>query len=387
MTRSVFIFPMSVLAAAVLVLGVGASPASAAPSDGYASWTVAGSTAAFTGTLTLPAGFPATTVASTSQSFATSAGNSSWLPATSPAGLLVGSSRGKPYVSINPTSQSVPSVTTFTFATPVPAGVWGAAFGDIDAETIAVSATDATGAPVSAANLGVTSFNYCDAASNSCSAPTLPLVLPTLTTDATSVSAQDPLCPSSPANCNTQGGSIWVAPLVALSTLTVTSTHKLVGSPAAQMWFASVARTVAGVITLGTLPPVVVQLVEPDGDVIASTTTAADGSFVLPPVVPSADYVLRVDPAVAPDAPTIPIDVSTGDVAGVTINAAPDPLAEVTPVPTPAAVLATPPAPELAATGADIGPVAGIGIALLVAGVAAFVIAGVLRKRRSHGGD
>ena len=93
MSRIAAVVPV---AAAALVLAGGAVPASAAPSDGYATWTVAGSTGAFTGTVSLPAGFPATTVASTSQSFATSSGNSSWLPATSPADVLVGSSRNKP---------------------------------------------------------------------------------------------------------------------------------------------------------------------------------------------------------------------------------------------------------------------------------------------------
>ena len=382
MSRLAAVIPVAFVAAAALILAGGAAPASAAPSDGYATWTVAGTTGAFTGTVSLPAGFPATTVASTSQSFATSSGNSSWLPATSPAGVLVGSSRNKPYVSINPTSQTVPSVTTFSFATPAPAGVWGAAFGDIDAESISISATDATGAPVAAADLGVTSFNYCDATPNSCSAPTLPLLFPTLTSGPTTVTAEDPLCPSTPANCNTQGGSIWVAPLVALSTLTVTSTHKLVGSPAAQMWFASVARTVSGVITLGGLPPVIVQLVEPDGDVVTSTTTAADGSFTLPSVAPSADYALRVDPAVFPDEPAVAIDASTGDVVGVAVDVAPAAPPVVAPVVTPAAPAVAPAAPELAATGADTALVAGSGIALLVAGAGALSAGAVLRRGR-----
>jgi len=391
MRRAAAFLPLSLVAAAALVFGGGASPASAAPSDGYASWTVAGSTGAYTGTIALPAGFPATTVASTSRAFGTSSGNSSWLPATSPAGQLVGSSQGKPYVSINPTSTTVPSTTTFSFATPTPVGVWGAASGDIDAESLTISATDATGAPVAAADLGVASFNYCDATPNSCSAQATPLVLPTLTAAATTVSAEDPLCPTTAANCNTQGGSIWIAPLVSLSSLSITSTYKS-GSPAAQMWFASVARTVAGVITLGTLPPVVVQLVEADGDVVASTTTAADGSFTLPPVIPSAEYSLRIDPAVAPQAPVVPVDVTAGDFTTVAIDAAevvvapapspapvPDPATPVAPV-VPAA--ASPAAPELAATGTEIGTALGVGIALLAAGVVVFVGRAVVRRRR-----
>jgi len=378
MSRHAALLPLSVLAAAALALTVGVAPASAAPSDGYASWTVAGTPGAYTGTVALPAGFPVTTVTSTSRAFSTSSGNSSWLPASSPAGQLVGSSQGKPYVSINPNTTTVPSTTTFAFATSTPVGVWGAAFGDIDAESLTISATDATGAPVAAADLGVTSFNYCDATPNSCSAPALPLVLPTLTSAATSVTAEDPLCPTTPANCNTQGGSVWIAPLVSLSTLTITSTYKA-GSPAAQMWFASVARTVAGVITLDELPPVVVQLVEPDGDVVASTTTAADGSFTLPPVIPAADYVLRIDPAVAPDAPTIPVDVNTGDLLSVALDAAPE---VVTPSPAMSPVAA--PAPELAATGIDTAPVLGLGAGLLALGTLAYAATLVARTHRGR---
>ncbi|WP_411699748.1 hypothetical protein [Conyzicola sp.] len=385
MRRRAAFLPISLLAAALLVVA-GAGPASAAPSDGYATWAVAGTTGAYTGTVALPAGFPATTVTSTSRAFGTSSGNSSWLPTSSPAGQLVGSSQGKPYVSINPTSTTVPSTTTFRFATPTPVGVWGAAFGDIDAESLTISATDATGAPVAAADLGITSFNYCDATPNSCSAQATPLTLPTLTSTANSVTAEDPLCPTVGANCNTQGGSIWIAPLVSLSTLTITSTYKA-GSPAAQMWFASVARTVAGVITLGTLPPVVVQLIEADGEVVASTTTAADGSFTLPPVIPSATYELRVDPAVAPNAPTVPIDVSVGDSVAVAFDvvpflAAPTPAPSPTavpgpnPVPAPAVPAAAAPAPaELADTGTDPAPSLAVAVALLAAGTAAILAA------------
>lgn len=370
--------PLWALATAALVLAVGVAPASAAPSDGYASWTVGGVAGAYTGTLALPAGFPATGVASDSRAFATSSGDSSWLPAASPAGALVGSSRGKPYVSINPVSATVPSTTVFSFAAPTPVGVWGAAFGDIDAESLTVSATDATGAPVAAADLGISAFNYCDAAPSSCSAASPPLVLPTLTGGAATVTAEDPLCPSVTANCNTQGGSIWIAPLVPLSTLSITSTYKA-GSPAAQMWFASVARTVAGVVTLGTLPPVLVELIDPAGDVVTSTTTASDGSFTLPPVVPRPDYRLRVDPAVAPDEPLVPVDASAADVTGVAVDIAPAAL------PVPAEAPAAPTAPTLPDTGADPAPLlAGAGVLVLL-GAGAVVVARTGRRGGRRG--
>jgi hypothetical protein len=359
---------------AALLVALGATPASAAPSDGYATWTTSGSANAWAGTLTLPAGFPTTTLTSTSRALNLSGGGSQWLPADTPAGQLVGSSRDKPYLSINPAANTAGSVstTTFTFATPTPVGVWGAAFGDIDAEVLGVSATDAAGQPVAPAALGVAAFNYCLTATtpNPCGASPGLTPLPTLTDAPTGVTAADPLCPSTPANCATSGASIWVEPAVALSTLSVTSTYAA-GIPQAQMWFASVARTVAGVITIGELPPVVVQLVEADGDVIAEATTAVDGSFTLPPVVPASNYTLRIDPDSAPADATLPapivVDVSAGDLTSVaaTVVAAADP---------PVAAPAPAPAPELAATGLDAAPFVGGAAVLLVLGVIALVI-------------
>ena len=369
----------------VAVLGaLGAAPANAAPSDGYATWTTSGTANAWAGTLSLPAGFPATSLTSTSRTLGLSGGGSSWLPADTPAGELVGTSRNKPYLSINPAANTPGSVstTTFTFASPTPVGVWGAAFGDIDAEVLGVSATTAGGAPVAAADLGVTAFNYCltTTTPNPCGGTPGLTPLPTLTSTATGVTAADPLCPGTPANCATSGASIWVEPTVALTTLSVTSTFAS-GIPAAQMWFASVARTVAGVITIGELPTVTVQLVEPDGDVIATAPTAADGSFTLPPVVPAADYVLRVDPGSLPAGFAAPaalaVDVSAGDLTTVAAVVA-APAAVDPPAPAPAALPA--PAPELAATGADIAPILIGAGALLVLGVIALIVG---RRRRT----
>jgi LPXTG-motif cell wall-anchored protein len=381
MRRRGFTFALILLVA--LLGAFGAAPANAAPSDGYANWTTSGSANAWAGTLSLPAGFPTTTLTSTSRTLGLSGGGSSWLGADTPAGELVGSSRNKPYLSINPAANSAGSVstTTFTFATPTPVGVWGAAFGDIDAEVLGVSATSATGTAVTAADLGVTAFNYCltTTTPNPCGGAPGLTPLPTLTSTASGVTAADPLCPTVAANCSTSGASIWVEPAVALSTLTVTSTFAS-GIPAAQMWFASVARTVAGVITIGELPPVIVQLVEPDGDVIATAPTAADGSFTLPPVVPAADYELRIDPASVPAGFAAPapvaVDVSAGDLTTVAAAVVAAPVAVDPPVPAPAAVLA----PELAATGADVAPIIiGAGV-LLVLGVIALIIG---KRRRT----
>lgn len=368
---------VAVVAVVASILATGSS-ASAAPSDGYGTWTIDATSVrnAFTGTVSLPAGFPATTVRSTSRTFDTSAGGSAWLPPESPPGQLVGSSEGHPYVSINPAANSAasPSTTTFTFATPTPVGVWGAALGDIDAESVEITATDATGAPVSSADLGVTSFNYCAAPrfASSCRDSAIRTVLPTLSATATSISAADPLCPTDSDHCSTSGASVWITPRVALSTLSVTSVF-VSGLPAAQLWFASVARTVAGVITLGAVPPVVVQLVDADGDVVTQTTTDSDGSFTLPPVVPASDYVLRVDPASLPSGVVfadVPVDVSTGDATGLALA-----VADAVPAAAPGAA----PDPALAATGQNLVPAVVVAAALMALGA-------VLARRRRIAG-
>ena len=239
--------------------GTAQAAAAAPPPAGYAAWTFTGTTTDYAGTLDLGNGFPATTFTTDSRtppgasaadpSGAIGGGATVWLPAGSLFGAVYGSSQAQPYLSLRPRADNAgsPSTTTYTFDGPTPVGTWAVALGDIDAEILTVTATDATGGPVTGTELGVTAFNYCDASprSSSCSGQTAPYVLPTVTVTAGAVTAQDPLCP--PTDCDTQGASVSVQPAVPLRTLTVTSTWKQ-GFPAYQTWFATKRATITGAV-------------------------------------------------------------------------------------------------------------------------------------------
>jgi hypothetical protein len=364
------------LALGVVLTIVTAGSASAAPSDGYATWTFAGTTTNYTGTVTLPTGFPAVTLTSTSRTPSAapiSSGASSWISAATPFGAVFGSSQNKPYLSLRPRADSAgnPSVTTFTFATPTPVGGWGVTLGDVDAERVTISATDALGAAVPAASLGVSTYNYCTPPGASCNNT----FVPTATPAGTTVSVEDPSCPAVTARCNTDGESAWINPTVAIKTLTVTSLWKQ-GFPTYQVWFATVARAISGTLatTCAVTQPLSAQLLDGSGAVVATSAVTA-GAFSFPLVAARSDYVVRADPATLPAGATqttAAADTSGADATGlaVTSSCPATPVTPVTPV-TPS----DPVVPTLAATGVVAWPLAAVGAGLVVTGV-------VLRRRR-----
>ncbi|MBG6237854.1 hypothetical protein IWX78_000809 [Mycetocola sp. CAN_C7] len=315
-----------VIATSVGVVVGGAIPAVAAPSDGYATWQATSSAAGYAGIVSVPPGFPDVSFTSTSRVVGASpiqSGASAWIPAGTSFGDTFGSSQGKPYINLRPAADNAApasaSTTVYEFAEPTPVGVWGVAFGDIDAESLSVSGTDATGNPVSAADLGAQeAFNYCDASprASTCSGLAAPYAVPEVSSSASAVTASDPQCPVTSSRCDTTGEAIWFSPRVPLSSLTVTSSWKQ-GFPSYQTWFATNSRTVAGTIGSTCLETDTsdVQLIAPSGAVITSTT-AVDGEFSLPPVAARADYSLRVDPASLPAgaiANSVDVDVSDAD--------------------------------------------------------------------------
>ena len=374
--RKIRLALLPALALGIVLAVVTAGSASAAPSAGYATWTFAGTSTNYTGTVTLPVGFPAVTLTSTSRTPSPtpiSSGASAWISAATPFGAVFGSSQNKPYLSLRPRADSAgnASTTTFTFATATPVGGWGVTFGDVDAERITISATDALGAAVPAASLGVTTYNYCTAPGASCAGTTVP----TATAAATSVGVEDPNCPAVPAQCNTDGEAAWVNPTVALKTLTVTSEWKQ-GFPTFQVWFATVARAISGTLATTCTPtaPLVAQLLDGSGAVVATSAVTA-GAFSFPLVAARSDYVVRTDPATLPAGATqvtAAANVSGADATGlaVTSSCAAAPVTPVTPV-TPT----DPDVPTLAATGVVAWPLAAVGAALILTGAA-------LRRRR-----
>ncbi len=159
--------------------------------------------------------FPAATFTSTvgTQSVASSA----TLTGTTPFGQVYGTSSGKSYLSVG--VPNTPGTVTLNFATAPTAGIWGFALGDIDAESVTITARDASGSPLNVAGWFKQSFNY--------------------VTGQTDVPTWNAGTGTIAGNVNdTNGASAWFSPTSAAKTITFTST-KLSGIPSYQIWIAT----------------------------------------------------------------------------------------------------------------------------------------------------
>lgn len=228
--------------AAPVALGSAAPGIAQATGGGYAGWTLAGSSGAYTGSVTLPAPFPVASFTSDSRAPAeVQSGLSNWIPAATPFGEAFGSSQDQPYLHLRPAADTpdTPSTTTYRFDSPTPTAGWGFLLGEIDADRVAVSATGPDGNPVPASGLGFEgAFNYCDASprpSSVCSggpaAGDPGFDIPMVVTAASSVELI--------GNGNDTGGAAgWFRPTVPLSTLTFVFTAQS-GFPVYHTWFAT----------------------------------------------------------------------------------------------------------------------------------------------------
>ncbi|MBB5785433.1 carboxypeptidase regulatory-like domain-containing protein [Jiangella mangrovi] len=326
--------------AAALALGVAGS---AYAEGSYAEVTLSGGAGAYEGTVTLPPGFPAVSFSSDSRAAATvPTGASNWISAGTPWGEVFGSSRDQPYLNLRPAADATgsPSTTVYTFDTPTPAGGWGFALGDIDSDIAMVSALDASGEPVAAADLGFEgAFNYCDASprpSGSVCSSGPPaggdgFDLPAAASGESSVT----LTGNGP---DTGGASGWFRPTVALSTLTVEFAWQT-GFPVYHTWFATELRSVAGTVTLDRTTPqagVELTLTSPGGEVVATAVTGDDGGYVFEGVAPGEyDVTMTVPDGLFPVGPTeLPADAVAAEVTGVDFDlTASEPEPEVHDVP------------------------------------------------------
>jgi hypothetical protein len=288
-----------------LVLGTGlaiggATSASAERAGNWGTFTLSGSSRAYTGTMTM-AGFPETTFTSNSRQSTVVSGASTWQSANTPSGAVYGTSRGQTYMNQRPTVDSVnpasASTTTYTFAEPTPgASSWSFVLGDVDADRATISATVSGGGAATAEQLGYEgSYNSCSAGAAggwSCTPdpdgttgrdrPTWDDATRTLTGNTAAV--------------DTAGATAWFTPTVSLTSLTITYQQRS-GFPVYQTWFADRTAAVSGTATLdGTpIPGAVVRVTAPRGTVY-TTTTDADGNYVFPRLPVIANYRVEVTP-------------------------------------------------------------------------------------------
>ncbi|MFJ8041732.1 Ig-like domain-containing protein [Kitasatospora sp. NPDC096147] len=302
----------TVTALAAVTLLAAAAPAAASGTE-YGAWDLPGRR------LTVPAaGFPAASVTTDSTNPTTPSGSSSFLNRATPFGAAFGSSQGLPYLSLRAASGNSPSTTTLAFETAPPAGSWGFALGDVDADTVTVSGTAADGSALTAADLGFRgAFTYCTGSPlpSGCGGPQTDLPRWDAAT-ATLVGS----------GADTSGAAGWFRPAKAVRSLTLTFTVQT-GIPLYQLWVAADTTAVAGRVgatgcaapdrtTLALLAADGTPVTGPDGRPV-TTTTAPDGSYAFTGLAAGAHRV-RVEPPPGYTARTATRDTPAGaDATGV----------------------------------------------------------------------
>ncbi len=314
--RTRLLVPAALLAAlAVLAVpGVLASPADAATTGLWAGWTTTGTNAFSVQVANTPPMTATVTTDSRQGQTGVISGASTWLAPGTPVGAKYGSSQGRPYLNLRPKADAptAPSTTTYSFAAPTPTSGWTFVLGDIDADKVQVRAIGPDGALLSAAQLGYRGgFNYC--------APGI-AGKPSCTGSAADVPAWDPATLTLTGNAaaaDTNGSAGWFEPNAPISALTFIFTQRS-GLPVYQTWFASLARDVTGTVSATTGSPggATLTLRDADGAVVATTTSAADGSYTFPGVQASDGYTVTLSPPagmIADGARTRPADLAAAD--------------------------------------------------------------------------
>ncbi|WP_312168099.1 carboxypeptidase regulatory-like domain-containing protein [Microbacterium sp.] len=287
-----------VLAAMIVAFAVvvGAIPAAAATTTAWASWQpLEGSAGAFTSSVQIAAN-PAITASVTSDSRAGQvglvSGASTWLAEGTPVGAKYGSSRDQQYMNLRPRVDNAtsPSTTTYSFASPTPTSGWTFVLGDIDADAVRIEAIGPDGQALTAEQIGFRGgFNYC--------APGI-AGKPSCTGSADDVPSWDAGTLTLTGNAeaaDTSGSAAWFEPAAPISTLSFVFTRRA-GFPVYQTWFASIARDITGSVVdelTGPVEGVELTLVDANGDVVGTTTTAADGSYGFPGFVATDGYTVR----------------------------------------------------------------------------------------------
>jgi hypothetical protein len=298
---------------------VGALPASAATVASWATWQpLTGTGGSFTTSVQVAAQ-PAITATVTSDSrggaqIGVISGASTWLSQGIEIGAKYGSSRNQPYLNLRPRADNAtsPSTTTYSFATPTPTSGWAFAVGDIDADSLRIHAVAPDGHVLDATEIGLQDrFNYCAdglAGKPSCTGAA---------DDVPSWDAATLTLTGNLAAADTSGSAAWFEPSTPISSLSLIFTRRS-GLPVYQTWFASIAQDITGTVTDtgAAVPGVPLTLTDANGTVVATTTTAADGTYSFSGFVAADGYTVRVSPPAGkiPTGPTtIAANLSAGD--------------------------------------------------------------------------
>lgn len=311
--RCRLLVPVALLATLALP-AVLASPADAVTTGLWAGWATTGINAYTVQVANTPPMTATVTTDSRQGQTGVISGASTWLAAGTPVGAKYGSSQGRAYLNLRPKADAptAPSTTTYSFAAPTPTSGWTFVLGDIDADKVQVRAIGPDGALLSAAQLGYRGgFNYC--------APGI-AGKPSCTGSAADVPAWDPATLTLTGNAaaaDTNGSAGWFEPDAPISALTFIFTQRS-GLPVYQTWFASLARDITGTVSAATGSPggATLTLRDADGAVVATTTSAADGSYAFTGVQASDGYTVTLSPPagmIADGARTRPADLAAAD--------------------------------------------------------------------------
>ncbi len=401
--RGMSTFAAAVLAAGLIVGGGAVGPAVAAPAPigAFPVWTKTSATT-FSGQLPAAAGGGVIGVVTDASSpTVAETGTAAFLGAQTGFGKRFGTSRYQSYLSIGLAPLLAPSTTTITIPASMPAG-WGLAVGDIDADTVTITATGSGGVPLTPAQLGAQDtglpgtpapdlLNYCQGASpkpSGCGPGTTFTDAPIWCPDATfGGCAGLPAYPTVVGSgTDTAGAYDWFVPTVPVEQVTLTFRLQL-GIPSYQLWIVAPASasTVSGVVQLTPgvpAPAGTVLALEQAGAPVLDIEQqpvviplASDGSFAFD----TADGAYELDVVLPPGTPApsglAPLAFIAGGGAAALGTVA---FAPVPAVPVPAA---GPGAAELPATGSAPGLPLLLGLGLVALGTALALV----RHRRIRG--
>lgn len=231
--------------------------------------------------------------------------SSSWLTSATAFGKVFGPSGPSPvkqYLSTQVAgAQGTVVTTTFTFSTPPPASALGLAFGDIDVDELAISATDREGNVIPGSALAGSTFNFCQVPEN---VPTecedeitsdIPVWTPTATGGIFTPS------PPPPDDRDSAGASGWLRPTTPIKTLTAVfkASAGNTGSPSFRAWLAALGFKVTGQVTTTSgkeIEDALVSLYGPDGALLDTVRTDANGNYRFPDFAAQPGYEVRVSP-------------------------------------------------------------------------------------------